>query len=129
MKLVYCLTRKHLSVTVWFRKFVCFFYVSFYLKYTEFTRYCEFYSFVSPQGLELNWWKFTISFEFGPLQVKLWHHMFSNIKMEGYMESELPGIFWVKLVTKNIVLVSLGTHFMHMRCKFTLLCNNLERTI
>ena len=25
MKLMYCFTRKHLSVTVWFRKFVCFF--------------------------------------------------------------------------------------------------------
>ena len=41
--------------------------------------------------------------------------MFSSIKMEEYMESELSGIFWVKLVAKNIVLGSSGTHFMHMR--------------
>ena len=31
------------------------------------------------------------------------------------MESELSGIFRVKLVTKNIVRGSLGTQFMHMR--------------
>ena len=43
--------------------------------------------------------------------------MFSSIKMEEYMESEHSGIFWVKLVAKNIVLGSPGTHFMHMRVK------------
>ena len=37
--------------------------------------------------------------------------------MEEYMESELPGIFRVKLVTKNIVRGSPGTQFMHMRVK------------
>ena len=37
--------------------------------------------------------------------------------MEEYMESELSGIFRVKLVTKNIVRGSLGTQFMHMRVK------------
>ena len=31
------------------------------------------------------------------------------------MESELSGIFRVKLVTKNIVCGSPGTQFMHMR--------------
>ena len=31
------------------------------------------------------------------------------------MESELSGIFRVKLVTKNIVRASPGTQFMHMR--------------
>ena len=31
------------------------------------------------------------------------------------MESELSGIFRVKLVTKNKVRGSLGTQFMHMR--------------
>ena len=37
--------------------------------------------------------------------------------MEEYMESELSGIFRVKLVTKNIVRGSPGTQFMHMRFK------------
>ena len=45
-------------------------------------------------------------------------HMFSNIKMEEYMELELSG----KMVTKNIVLGYLGTHFMHMRVKETFKC-------
>ena len=31
------------------------------------------------------------------------------------MEPELSGIFWVKMVAKNIVLGSPGTHFMHMK--------------
>ena len=35
--------------------------------------------------------------------------------MEEYMESELCGIFRVKLITKNIVRVSPGIQFMHMR--------------
>ena len=39
--------------------------------------------------------------------------------MEEYMESELCGIFRVKLVTKNIVRGSPGTQFMHMRVKAT----------
>ena len=37
--------------------------------------------------------------------------------MEEYMESELSGIFRVKLVTKNIVRGSPWTQFMHMRVK------------
>ena len=41
--------------------------------------------------------------------------MFSSIKMEEYIESELSGIFRVKLVTKNRERGSLGTQFMHMR--------------
>ena len=71
---------------------------------------------------EVDWihkillYKFTISCEFGSVQVK-WLYMFSSIKLEEYVESELSGIFWVKVVTKNIVLGSLGTHFMHMRVK------------
>ena len=40
--------------------------------------------------------------------------------MVEYMESELYGIFRVKLVTKNIVRESPGTHFMHMRVKMSL---------
>ena len=43
--------------------------------------------------------------------------MFSSITMEEYMESELSGIFRVKLVTKNTVRGSPGTQFMHMRVK------------
>ena len=43
--------------------------------------------------------------------------MFCSIKLEEYVESELSGIFWIKVVTKKIVLGSLGTHFMHMRVK------------
>ena len=35
--------------------------------------------------------------------------MFSNMKKEEYMESELIGIFRVKVVAKNILLESLGT--------------------
>ena len=31
------------------------------------------------------------------------------------MEPELSGFFWVKMVGKNIVLGSPGTHFMRMR--------------
>ena len=34
--------------------------------------------------------------------------MFSNMKYEEYMESELPGIIRVKVVAKNILLGSLG---------------------
>ena len=33
------------------------------------------------------------------------------------MESEFSGICWVKVITKNIVLGSLWTHFMHKRVK------------
>ena len=77
----------------------------------------SFFSFVGVQGPELNWNKFTISCEFGTLQVKWWYHMFSSIEMEKYMESELSGIFRVKLIAKNIVLGSSGTHFTHMRVK------------
>ena len=43
--------------------------------------------------------------------------MFSSIKMEEYMESELSGIFRVKLVTKNIERGSPGTQFIHVRVK------------
>ena len=43
--------------------------------------------------------------------------MFSGMKTEDFMESEHSGIFWVELVTKNVVLGFLGTHLMHMRVK------------
>ena len=43
--------------------------------------------------------------------------MFSSIKMEEYMESELSGIFRVKLVTKNIERGSPWTQFIHVRVK------------
>ena len=92
--------------------------LSFYLKWTEFRRNLEFFSSYGPWRPELNWNKFTISDEFGPLQVKWWYHMFSSIKIEEYMESEPSAIFWVKLVAKNIVLGPPGTHFMHMRVNY-----------
>ena len=38
--------------------------------------------------------------------------MFCSNKMEEYMEAEFSGIFWVKIVSKNVILVSPGTHFM-----------------
>ena len=44
--------------------------------------------------------------EFGPLQVKimiLWYHTFFSMRMEEYMESELSGNFWGKLIPKIIV--------------------------
>ena len=71
---------------------------------------------------EIDWihkilrYKFTISCEFGSVQIKSLY-MFCSIKLEEYVESELSGIFWIKVVTKKIVLGSLGTHFMHMRVK------------
>ena len=39
------------------------------------------------------------------------------MKMVEYMESEFSGIFRVKLVAKNMVIESPGTHFMYMRVK------------
>ena len=75
----------------------------------------NFVPIVGPQGPELNWKKFTSSCEFNPLQVKWWYHLFSSIKMKEYIEPELSGIFWVKMVAKNIVLGSLVTHFMHTK--------------
>ena len=59
--------------------------------------------------------KCVVSCEFGQLHVKWWYHMFSNIKMEEYMEPELSGIFWVKMVAKNILLGSPGIHFVNIR--------------
>ena len=67
--------------------------LSFYLKWTEFTRNCEFFPFMGSQGSEINRNKFTISCEYGTLQVKLGYHMFSSIKKEEYMKSELSDIF------------------------------------
>ena len=40
--------------------------------------------------------KFMISSEFGPLQVKWWCLMFSSMKKEEYMQSELSSIFVCK---------------------------------
>ena len=48
---------------------------------------------MGPQGLEINWNKFTISCEYGTLQVKLGYHMFSSIKKEKYMKFQLSDIF------------------------------------
>ena len=53
--------------------------------------------------------KFRRSCVFGGIQLKLWYHIFSSMKMEECMESELPHLFRVKLVAKNIVLGSART--------------------
>ena len=76
----------------------------------------NFVPIVGPLVPELNWNKFTISWEFGPVQVK-WYHLFSGIKMEEYMEPELSDIIFKKMVVKNVVFGSPGNHFMLMRVK------------
>ena len=43
--------------------------------------------------------------------------MFSSIKMEEYMESELSGIFTVKPVGRKIMLGYPRAHFVYMRVK------------
>ena len=43
--------------------------------------------------------------------------MFLSITVEEYIKPDLSGIFWTKMVAKNIVLGSPGTHFMHIRVK------------
>ena len=93
----------------------------FYLKWTEFTTDCEFYSnFGSPEThtkLERThdfWW---IRYTSGKVIIL---YVFS-IKMEKYMESELSDIFWVKMVTKNKVFGSTRTYFMHMRVNVIIL--------
>ena len=43
--------------------------------------------------------------------------MLPSIIMGEYMKPELSGLFLAKMVTKNKVLGSPGTHFMHMRVK------------
>ena len=69
----------------------------------------NFYQFcLGPPGFTIGA-KFTISCEFSPHKVKWWYRMFSSMKKEECMESELSGIFQVKVVPKNIVFVSLGT--------------------
>ena len=81
----------------------------FYLKWTEVTRDCKFLKFsLSPWGLTIGT-KITIPSEFCPFQVKWWYHMFSSVKKEEYIESELSGLFQVKVAAKNIVFGSLGT--------------------
>ena len=80
----------------------------FYLKWTEVTRDCELFKFsLGPLGLTIGT-KVTIPSEFCPLQVKWWYYMFSRVKKEEYMESELSGLFQVKVAAKNIVFGSLG---------------------
>ena len=37
------------------------------------------------------------------------------------MEPELSGIFFIKMVSKNIVLGSPGTHFMYMSVKYNIM--------
>ena len=54
---------------------------------------------LGPQG-PISRTKFTISCELGLYNVKLQYHMFSSMKVEEYMESELSGIFRVKLFAR-----------------------------
>ena len=42
---------------------------------------------------DLNYNKFIIFYEIGPLQVRWWYQMFCSIKMEEHMEPELSDIF------------------------------------
>ena len=91
-------------------------------------------SFLGKFGVLLYTWN--TRFEIGPsaLLLTIWKQpfidlpyrrcplkMFYIIKMKGYNESELSDIFRPKLVIKNIVLGSLGPHFIHMKLKFNLL--------
>ena len=48
--------------------------------------------------------------------------------MEEYIESELSGIFRVKLVTKNIVRGSPSTQFMHMRVKASIARHKINQS-
>ena len=48
--------------------------------------------------------------------------MFSGTKSEELMGSENSGIFRVELVTKNVVLGSSETHFMHVMVNKLVLC-------
>ena len=57
----------------------------FYLKWTEFTRNCEFCSNCGSPGTRTK------------------YHTFLRIKMEEYIKPELSGFFWVKIVAKNAV--------------------------
>ena len=59
--------------------------------------------------------------------------MFSSMKMDEYMESELSGIFWVKLAAKYIVF---GFHGAQRQAVFAMWClflkkhaNNLKKTV
>ena len=111
--------RLHVFLLFHFRKHMT---SSFCLKWPEFTRNCEFCSNCGFPGHRVKLKQFTISCEYDPLQVK-WYHIFSSIKMEEYMEPELSGIFWVKMVVKNIVLGSPGTHFIHIKFKRNSIAN------
>ena len=107
IKLVYCLTRKTLKCNSLVQRLCMFDMISsFYLKWPKFARNWEFFSNCESPGTQTK---------LEQVHNFLWIR--SSIKMEEYMEcmeSELSGIFWAKLVAKNIVLRSPGTHFMHM---------------
>ena len=49
--------------------------------------------------------------------------------MEKFMESEDSGIFRVELATKNVVLGSSGTDYMHMRVQLETRCNSGSQII
>ena len=82
-----------------------------HLKWIEFTKNCGICSNLVRVHRDLQLEE-NFSFIFGPLQVKWFCHMFSNLKQEEYMESELLGTFGVKVVSKNILLGSLRCLFL-----------------
>ena len=68
--------------------------------------------------------KFINSCGFGPLQVKWWFHMFSNMKKKEYMESDISSIFRVKMVATNILFGSLVTQ---RQAVFAIWCLSLKK--
>ena len=88
---------------------------SLYLKWTKFTRNCQFCSNCGSPGTRIELEQIHNFLRIRSTSGK----MFYIIKIEEYMEPKLSGFFWVKMVVKNIVLRSLGTHFMHVRVKQT----------
>lgn len=57
---------------------------------------------LDPRGLIFEI-KSKLSCKFALIYVKLWCHMFSRMKMEECIESEVSSIFRVKLMVKNIL--------------------------
>ena len=81
----------------------------FYLKWTKFPRDCDILpvQFGSP-GTH-SWNKTHNILWIQTTSGKMMNHIFLSKKKEKYVESELSGIFRVKVLTKNMVFGSLGT--------------------
>ena len=89
--------------------------LSFCLKWTELTRNCELCSNCESPETWNKLEQITTFCEFGPLQVKWWHHMLSCNEIKKYMEPELSGILWVQLAAKNSAWVSGDPFCVYMR--------------